>query len=83
MTITIPDELAASLTAEAERQGVTAEELALQGVRQVVSADAERGYELDDEMKAIISAKKQRWVAEAGSPPSEVARFADDSWEPR
>jgi hypothetical protein len=83
MTITIPDELAASLTAEAERQGMTAEELALQGVRQVVFADAERGYELDDEMKAIVAANKNRWEAEAASPPPEVARFADDLWEPR
>ena len=85
MTITIPDELAKSLEEEAERQGVSAEELALQGVRQVVPARAEsdRGYELDEDMQGLIAAKKNRWASEAASPPVETARFADDDWEPR
>ena len=82
MTITIPDELAASLQLEADRQGTTAESLALQGVRSVVtSPEADRGYELDDEMNALLAAKRERIIAEASRPPQDVGHFADDNWD--
>lgn len=85
MTITIPDDLAKSLAEEAARQGVSPEDLAIEGVRQIVptEAETERGYELDDEMRALIAAKKVRWSKAAALPPPETARFADDDWEPR
>ena len=84
MTITIPDDLAASLKAEAERQGTSPEELALQGVRQVLpAADAAtaRGYELDDEMKALLAAKRERMLREAANPPESVSYYANDDWD--
>ena len=81
MTIIIPDELAATLHAEAERQGTTAEELALWGVRIVAhSAECERGYDLDDEMKALLNAKRDRLFEDASQPPKDVGHFADDDW---
>ena len=41
MTITVPDELAGPLAAEAGRRGLTPEALALEGVRRVVPAGGE------------------------------------------
>lgn len=79
MTITIPDDLAASLQAEAERQGVSAEALAIKGVQQVVpsrppASEAETEGSLYDLLKdhiGMVGGSSEPWSIDCGR------KFAD------
>jgi hypothetical protein len=40
----------------------------------------ERGYELSDEMKSLIDAKRVRFFEEAQSPPANSRHYSNDDW---
>ena len=73
MTITVPPELAGPLAAEARRRGTTPEQLALEGVRQILPA-TESGETLLDFLSGHVGT-----VAGSGEPYSQDCgrKFAD------